>query len=58
MNNDTFEYHLEKAIEAMLNSSNIDYKNNPKEAKLHIKNNIYTMVNFYLIKATDNLFSK
>jgi hypothetical protein len=58
MDNNTFEFHLEKALEAMLKSSNIDYKNNPEEAKLHIKNNLYSMVSFYLLKSIDNLLSK
>ena len=58
MNIDTFEYHLEKAVECLLKSSNIDPIKSPQEAKAHIKNNLYTMVNFYIKPIVDKLITK
>lgn len=58
MNNDTFEYHLEKAIEAMLRSSNINIKSSPTMAEAFVKERIYTMVNYHIKEVLDNLLSK
>jgi hypothetical protein len=56
--NDQFKYYLQRAVENLLISSGIDYKNNPVIAKQYIKNNIYTFVNNNLNEAIDNLLPK
>jgi hypothetical protein len=56
--NDTFEYHLEKAVKCLLESGNIDPIKDPEIAKLYIKERIYTMVNYNLNQVIDNLLTK
>lgn len=56
--NDTFEYHLERAIESMLRSSNIDIKSYPTMATDFVKEKIYTMVNNNINQAINNLLTK
>lgn len=58
MNNDTFEYHLEKAIECLLKSNNIDIKSYPTMAEAFVKERIYTMVNNNIGEAINNLLAK
>lgn len=58
MNNDTFEYHLEKAVECLLKSNNIDIKSYPTMATNFVKERIYTMVNNNINQVIDNLLTK
>jgi hypothetical protein len=56
--NDTFEHHLEKAIEALLKQNNIDIKSYPTMATNFVKERIYTMINNNINQAIDNLLTK
>ncbi len=56
--NDTFEYHLERAIKCLLESGNIDPIKYPETAKLYIKERIYTTINYNLNQVIENLFTK
>jgi hypothetical protein len=56
--NDTFEYHLERAIESLLKQNNIDIKLYPTMATDFVKERIYTMVNNNINQAIDNLLTK
>jgi hypothetical protein len=56
--NDTFEYHLEKSIEALLKQNNIDIKSYPTMATNFVKERIYTMINNNINQAIDNLLTK
>jgi hypothetical protein len=55
---DTFEYHLEKAVECLLESNNIDIKSYPTLATDFVKERIYTMVNSNINQVMNNLLSK
>ena len=57
MDNNTFEFHLENAIIAMLKNSNIDISNK-QIVKKFVKENIYTMVNYHIVPILDKLSSK
>lgn len=56
--NDTFEYHLERAIESLLKQNNIDIKSYPYMANSFVKERIYTMVNNNINQAIENLLTK
>jgi hypothetical protein len=56
--NDTFEYHLERAIESLLKQNNIDIKSYPTMATDFVKERIYTMVNNNINQAIENLLTK
>jgi hypothetical protein len=58
MNNDTFEYHLERAIESLLKQNNIDIKSYPTLAENFVKERIYTIINNNINQAINNLLTK
>jgi hypothetical protein len=57
MDNNTFEFHLENAVIAMLKNNNIDISNK-QDVKKFVKENIYTMVNYHIAPIVNNLFAK
>lgn len=56
MDNNTFEFHLENAIIAMLKNNNIDISNK-QYVKKFVKENIYTMVNYHIEPILEKLSS-
>tara|TARA_R110000796_G_scaffold3613_3_gene13968 strand:+ start:221 stop:394 length:174 start_codon:yes stop_codon:yes gene_type:complete len=56
--NDTFEYHFEQALVAMLKQSNIEIsKANEKEVVKFLSERVYTKVNFHFGDIVDRLLS-